>query len=454
MKKKLVIWGTNAQDEKVLIGIELLSEENSTKIYTVAPENSTTETFNEMMDKWRLDQAYTFPEGTTDISRPLSVTEGLLPDELKVEKGDILLRAQTEWHFVVLSAKLHEAYKSELEDIREKVDKLTEYDGAIWENLKGFWSKVQDQVQEKNLFRDHANTLRNDTNELFSKMKDLRAVLDEEFRTQSKNFKEDFLGLIGGVETKLKENANLNRLFEDLKGIQQKYRDTKFTKDDRNSVWKKLDEAFKAVKEKKYGPDSAPGNSPSDRISSRLNGLLKAIEKMEHSIHRDAEEIKFQGRRVDRTEGQLELQIRQAKMTMLEARLSSKKEKLADMLKTRTELEKKIAKFASRQKKQTEKSDAPKEAENKADKKADKESSEEAKAEEKEEQSGEGIAAALGATLGEAAQDLVDTVKAVADVVSDKVSDAVTEFTEDLKEKQAEAKEEAKKEEQGKEEEE
>ncbi len=421
MKKKLVIWGINAQEEKVLIGIQLIAEENNTKIFTIPAKLSNGNVFNDMMEKWRMDQPFDFPEGTVETSRALSVSEGLLPEDIKIEKGDILVRAQAEWHFMVLSSKLHDAYKSELEDLKEKVDKLTEYDGAIWENLKGFWNKVQTQVQEKNLFRDHANTLRNDTNELFGKLKDLRAVLDEEFRSKSKTFRDDFLGMITAVETKLKENSNLNRLFEDLKGIQNKYRDTKFTREDRNAVWTKLDKTFKAVKEKKYGPDNAPGNSPDERLNRRLQGLNGAIDKMQRSINRDENDIKFENRRMDQTDGQLEMQIRQAKLKMLEERAKSKREKLEDMLNTKADLEKKVAKFAKKK--------APKSS-------AENGGNEEKKVSDMSESSKpeENVADALGATVGEAIEDVVDTIKAVAGVVTEKISDAVTDFTEELKE--------------------
>ena len=86
---------------------------------------------------------WNFPEPNTHLERELGMSESLLPDEIKVERGDVVQRAQTEWHFLVLSNKLHEAYKGQLEELKEKVENLTKYDQGMWDSLKEFWGKVQ-----------------------------------------------------------------------------------------------------------------------------------------------------------------------------------------------------------------------------------------------------------------------------------------------------------------------
>ncbi|NNE28357.1 MAG: hypothetical protein HKN16_01895 [Saprospiraceae bacterium] len=446
MKRKLVLWGTNAQDEKVLVAIELLAEENQIKIHSIPETLATEEVHKAMMDQWRVGAEYALPEGIESVTRDLSISESMLPEDIKVENTSLIQRAQTEWHFVVLSSKLNATYRSELEDFKEKVEKLTEYDAAVWESLKGFWSKVQEQVKEKNLFWDHANELKNGTNALFSKMKELRAVLDEEFRSQSKKYADTFSEALGEIEEKIKENVNINGLFNDLKDLQRKYRDTKFTREDRNAIWERLDKAFKQVKEKKYGKENVPGNSPLDRVKRRLAGLVKAIEKMERSIKRDDEELKFQNRRAERTEGQLELQIRQAKIKMLDQRANSKKEKLADMRKTEGELNRKIEKLSAqqqrREKKEASSSTPPaaqspskdSKAEAQPESKTQEAPTQQTKAESEapEATDKQGIAEAISSTLGESLTDVVDTVKAVAEVVGEKVSETIEETKEEL----------------------
>ena len=441
MKTKLVLWGTIEEDQKILIALELLPEDNKVVIYTF-PEPIATEEFGkQMLDDWRIGKEVAFPEGYSKEERELSITDGLLPDNIKVERGDIIQRAQTEWHFIVLSAKLNKVYQNELSDFKETIDKLKSYDPAVWESLKGFWSKVQEQVRERNLFREHANNLRDNTNALFTKMKELRSALDEEFQNMSKGHFEQFMHTLEEVESRIKEEVKLQVVFEELKQLQRKFRDTKFTREHRAKIWERLDAAFKTVKEKRFGPNAGE-SSPLDRLKRRYDGLINAIQKMERSIQRDKDDLKFQNRKVASTDGQLEAQIRQAKIKMIEERINSKEEKLGEMMQTKQELEKRMEGEKVKEMKRAERDKieaARKAAKNKI--------AEEIKQAEQARQEGsedlekaakaitqpkkeDSITEAIGNTMGEALEDVMDTVKAVAEVMGDKISHAVQEVKE------------------------
>lgn len=446
MKTKLVLWGTDADENKVLIALSLRTLENKVDIWTF-PENIVTEEFGKsLMDEWRNGNDLEFPEGNIHLERELTMTEGLLPDDIKVSRGDLIQRAQTEWHFAVLSARLNQAYQAEFTELKEKVEKLSSFDASAWESLKIFWGKVQNQVRDRNLFREHADNLRDGTNELFAKLKEMRSSFDEEFNTVSKKHFDDFAKTLEDVEKRVSEGMNLTVIFEELKNIQRDFKEARFNKEHRSKIWQKIDDTFKVVKEKRFGSNAFNESSPQDRVLRRYDGLMNAIHKMETSIHRDREDQGFQSRRVESSEGQLEAQIRQAKIKMINERIVSKEEKLNDMLKTKVELEGKIASINAKAAKQEEIEAAKKTAKERIANKIKLEESSrtdedteklEKAAEaikEKREGPGESLLGAIGTTFSETLEDVVDTIKAVAEVIGDKIEEKVEEFKVDMQE--------------------
>lgn len=451
MKTKLVIWGANAQDERILLALELKTAENKVVIYSF-PEKIATEEFSQkMMNEWRDDHPVEFPEGYTEAVTELTIAESMLPEDIKVERSDLIFRAQTEWQFIVLSSKLSDAYKSELEDFKDKIEQLKNYDNKVWEELRGFWDKVQNQVKERNLFKEHADYLRDKTNELFGNLKALRGKLDDEFKQKSQDNYSRFIEMLEGIEKKMGEGMRLQHLFDELKQIQRKFKDTKLTNEHRSKLWEQLDSAFKKVKEKRFGSESTSSgdNSPVDRISSRYNGLLSAIEKMERSIKRDQDDMAFQNKRIASSGGQLEEQIRAAKIKMIEERIRSKEEKLQEMNQTRAELEKRAASLKAKEEKRLERErieQAKHEAEAKikeqikADAAAREDIAEELeKAAESIQQekkktetpkAAQSMFNAISETIGESLEDMVDTVRAVTEVASERLEQKLDDLKE------------------------
>ena len=349
MKTKIVLWGKDSDENKSLIALQLLPDENKVKTWVFSGEAATEELGNQLLFEWREDkEVFIFPEGSTPTESELTVSGSLVPEGITVDKQDILQRAQTEWHFMVLSAKLNQSYISELDDFAERISKLTAYDHRAWEDLKNFWAKVREQMQERNLFRDHATQLKERTNTLFSQLKEFRAALDAEFKAASQVSYDRFAGQLEDLEARIEKNINLQSAFDELKRMQNDFKTAKLTRDSRNEIWKRIDKAFKVVKEKRFGA-SANNNSPTDRLSRRYDGLMNAIHKMTTSIKRDEDDLSFQHKKINSVHtGQLETQIRQAKLKMIQERIDSKTAKLQEMLKTKVELEDKMEQAKAR----------------------------------------------------------------------------------------------------------
>ena len=359
MKTKLVLWGSDKDDKKVLVTLELLSADNQITMRIIPENDATDELYNSLMEKWRENEAVAFPESTLTTTQPLTVADSLLPEDIKVEKTDIITKAQAEWPFVVLSEKLYTSYLSDIEGLKEKVSKLSGFEKGLWEELKSLQGKIQTQFRDKNLQREHIGDLRNKVNELFGSMKQLRSVQDAEYRDVSNANFDKLTSVLGTIENQISDGEKFNVVFDALKSLQRDLKSTKLVREQRNELWERVDAAFKMVKEHKFGPQTSEAglNSALTRINNRYNGLLSAIDRMNTSILRDKEELKGQLEKIkhSRFDNVLEQQISQAKVNMIENRITSKESKLKEMNFTRAELESKIKNIKEKEEKRTKK---------------------------------------------------------------------------------------------------
>ena len=348
MKTKLVLWGTKGVEEtteKVLLALELIPTTNKVLTWVFEGDAASEEFSKALMDQWRKGQAVAFPEGLEPQEMTLSSSVSLLPEGITTDKGELLARTQTEWIFIVLSTKLFQNYQVELEELQEKIDGLKTYSKDMWESMKGFWAKVQNQVNEQNLFREHTNTLRNRTNELFAQLKRMRSQEDAQFEAEASENYQKVLEKLEPLEQKIDgERPDYQKIFDQLKTLQNEFKSAKLTRNLRSKLWERIDSAFKIVKLKR-----SPDSSPENRLVRRMDGLKAAIEKMEKSIGRDERDLSAQMSKINSGDvSQLETQLREVRAKLIRERIDSKSKKLADMNKTMSELEERHTKNIAR----------------------------------------------------------------------------------------------------------
>ena len=71
MKTKVVLWGENAQNEKILLAMELLERDNKVMLYVFPLEVATEEFYQSLLDLWREGKHVDFPQPHQVIERPL-----------------------------------------------------------------------------------------------------------------------------------------------------------------------------------------------------------------------------------------------------------------------------------------------------------------------------------------------------------------------------------------------
>lgn len=341
MRSRLVIWGTNKEEQRVLLAISLNAEDNKVSIWSIPEASISEEFYNQMMSQWREGLDMDLPKEAQERIIELTMADTILPEDLRVEKSDVIQRAQLEWHFIVLSTKLYKNFKSDLEDLQDKIKRLEEFDQTLWDELKQFWSNVQQHIIDKNILRDHSDSLKEKTNALFEELKKLRKQHQSTVNQKSKDTATLFLGKLEEVDEKIKNGSVLKPLFDGLIEIQNQLKKQDLTRKDRELVLSKLNECFKSIREKRENQFAGknPSESGQQKLDKRFEGLMTAINRIQQSIEFEEKNIFFENKRIATTDGQLEAQIRVAKIKMIEERLKSKQAKLAELLETKEKLE-------------------------------------------------------------------------------------------------------------------
>ncbi len=357
MKTRLVIGGTNAAAEPILIAVQLRAQDNQLDIWTMPKTAVSHELDQQLHEAWRNGETVEMPAEAVHSTRELSLTESLLPEDITAERADLITRAQNEWHFVVLSTKLYADYLSELQALEDRVAQMSDYSAELWESLKTFWDKVQQQVKERYLYREHSELLRTKINVLFEQLKAQRTAVNRAFDEKSKNMHGQFVEMLTDIEQRISEGTQrFPAIFEDLKQTQSRFKEAKMNREHSTEIWNRLDTAFKTLKDKQFGTNTATTAntaatgeiSLAERLQRRLDGLMPAINKMQESLNRDIRDMQDQDRKIAYSGGQLEEQLRQARLKMTQDRMRSKEEKLAEMNQTRSEIEQKIQNIQER----------------------------------------------------------------------------------------------------------
>ena len=334
MNTRLVINGYDEDDKKVVIAIELIAEEQQVRLCFSPLDVLQDDVVTEIKKKWAEGSDFNFGNEFTILNRS-TMSESLLPDELKVEETGKLRMRQNEWAYLIAMQKLWEAFEVEFKGITEKVDKLEEYDQEIYDELKSFWERVLGHRKERNIDQERVDQIKGKINEQFELLKSLKQGERQEklaLSTEAKTMLEERLKT---VHEKIQASNSFKELSQELKNIHADWRKAPLRKDHRIIIKNQIDKGFSDISEKIQGLNS-------NRYDKRIAGLEEVIQKMERSLDRDRNDLDFQKKRMDsKNINQFEIQLREAKFKMIEDKISSKEAKLVDIRKTLNSLKEK-----------------------------------------------------------------------------------------------------------------
>lgn len=334
MKDRIVLWGADKDEKKILIAIHLVESKNQVHIHTIPEKVVNTELEKTIRKEWIEGKDEALPKEAELLERSLN-EEHLLPEEIKTIQTELIRKTEKEWQVHVLTNRLFLATKIEFKALKSEVERLDSYDNAVWNRAKDFSNKIKNYALDSQLRRSQTNEIRKALDKVFDKLKSLQNSAKEAYKGTSTKLSTEFLEKIAEIVSVAEKPNNAKNAFENLKTLQMEFNKAKLLPEDWKKVKKKMNDAFEKIK-------GIRKNSWDERLGNRLNGLKSAIDKMQTSIDRDKESAEYQNSRKGSSRAtQLEEQLRSAKIQLIEERIRSKTVKLDDMKVTLKNLEKK-----------------------------------------------------------------------------------------------------------------
>lgn len=339
MQERIAMWGTTGPtDKNVLVAIALRLDARLVDIWLFDKDSLPTGFATDMMKKWQEGEDVAFPEGCEHREQPLN-DQSLLPEDIRVEKPESIRKIQNEWAYQILAQKTYESFLKEMEALDAKVEQAEEYVSELWDGAKNIWDRVLRLRNDNMMRKQYADEIKDKINIIFEKIKQKRDTNSRQIETQSAQNLQEFKEELQKISAQIEQNVHLQDRFNELKQFQEKIKNSKLIQSHRKELWNTIDAAFESLKSKR-------NDTRNQFTSNRIDGLKAVVEKMERSLKRDKDDLNFQHKRQDDSKSsQLEMQLRKAKVQVLEDTIKSKEEKLADIYKTISELENKKSKF-------------------------------------------------------------------------------------------------------------
>jgi hypothetical protein len=336
LREKAVLWGYDDMENDIVFAMQLKAQQNKIDFWIYKRKDLNKHELDQLNESWVNNQETELPQGFTYIEHEMSASS-FLPDNVLAKDMDSVQRLKQEWLIAILSQRLFQMYKIEIDNLNEKVKDAKKYEKSLNDSAKDIWEKIKLHREEQNLTRENVEELKEDCNKLFEKIKILREQSNNEYENESN-------ANIELVESRMKEfDKELNnqfvsfkKVFEELKAFQQLTRDMNFTKQHREEIRLKINQRFDALNVKREAYNEQRGSF----VEHRLKGLEEAIQKMQDSINYDKRQREIQEKGMGRADSKLEIQLREMKLKVFDDKIKSKQEKLDDMLKTKAQLSK------------------------------------------------------------------------------------------------------------------
>ena len=286
MNTRLVLWGEIGTDRKALIAIHLDEETAKIHIYAFPKEEVTKEIQDALFVEWKNGGEYAFPEHTLHWEIDAN-SDSILPEEVKVDRLDVVLQSQHKWGKKLMSSKINQLLTDEVKLLEEKASVVAEYDQSLWDKAKAQWEKIASYQKKNEISWEQTTVLKDKINSVFEALKAVKRISNENEDQANAVLIKNYHKRIEDLQAKLIYNDQWKFIFDELKKIQTELKDASIRWNQKRAIYNQVNAIFDDLR--KYRMTEVVS-----KTQGRITQLTKILEGLKDSIARDNESYQQQ----------------------------------------------------------------------------------------------------------------------------------------------------------------
>ena len=286
MNTRLVLWGEIGTDRKALIAIHLDEETAKIHIHAFPKEEVTKEIQDAVFVEWKNGGEFTFPENAIHWEIDAN-SDTILPEEVKVDRLDVVLQSQHKWGKKLMSSKINQLLSDEVKLLEEKASVVAEYDQSLWDKAKAQWEKIASYQKKNEISWEQTTVLKDKINSIFEALKAVKRINNENEDQANAVLVKNYYKRIEDLQSKLIYSDQWKFIFEELKKIQTELKDAAIRWNHKRTIYNQVNAIFDDLR--KYRMTEIVS-----KTQGRIAQLTKILDGLKDSIKRDNESYQMQ----------------------------------------------------------------------------------------------------------------------------------------------------------------
>ncbi|MFN8268270.1 MAG: hypothetical protein U0T31_09715 [Chitinophagales bacterium] len=337
MNTRLVLWGEIGTDRKALIALYLEEAAAKIHIYAFPKDEVSKEIQDALFVEWKNGGDFSFPENAHHWEIDAN-SDSILPEEVKVERVDIVLQSQHKWGKKLMSSKINQLLTDEVKLLEEKTAVLAVYEQSAWEKAKAQWEKIASYQKKNEISWEQTMVLKDKINAIFETLKAIKRIDNENEDQANTVLIKKYEKRIEDLQSKLIYNDQWKHIFDELKKIQAEIKDAAMRWNHKRSIYNQINTVFDDLR--KYRMTEVVS-----KTQERITQLTKILKGLNDSIDRDNESYRQQVEKMQHyTRGKLSAEELQQRFGNILERTKEKEAKADGIRQTIAQLKAQIEK--------------------------------------------------------------------------------------------------------------